>query len=165
MAGHGKWTGGRILLLVLSLGICYAAAAIGSFFTSLSVGSWYVTLVKPPIAPPGGVIGAVWTVLFLLMGISLFLVLEEDRGRPVVRRAIGLFAVQLALNVLWSVLFFGLRSPALALIGILVLWVAIAATLLQFLKVSRPAAYLLVPYLLWVSFATMLNAWIVLLNP
>jgi benzodiazapine receptor len=99
------------------------------------------------------------------MGISLFLVLEEDRNRPEVRQAISLFAVQLALNVVWSVLFFGLRSPFLALVGILVLWVSIAATIWQFLKISRPAAYLLVPYILWVSFATLLNAWILLLNP
>jgi len=158
-------TGKRVLLFVFSVGICYAAAAIGSYFTALTVNTWYVTLVKPPVAPPGWVIGAVWTVLYLLMGISLFLVLDQDRNSPVVRQGIGLFAVQLALNVLWSYLFFGLRSPALALIGILVLWVAIAVTLLQFLKVSRPAAYLLVPYLLWVSFATALNAWILLLNP
>jgi benzodiazapine receptor len=165
MTGQKGITGQRVLLLVFSIGICYVAAAIGSYFTSSSVGTWYATLVLPPIAPPGGVIGAVWTVLFLLMGISLFLVLEEDRNRPEVRQAISLFAVQLALNVVWSVLFFGLRSPFLALVGILVLWVSIAATIWQFLKISRPAAYLLVPYILWVSFATLLNAWILILNP
>jgi translocator protein len=165
MTGQKGITGPRVLLLVFSIGICYVAAAIGSYFTSSSVGSWYATLVLPPIAPPGGVIGAVWTVLFFLMGISLFLVLEEDRGRPEVRQGIGLFGAQLALNVIWSGLFFGLRSPALALVGILVLWIAIAATIRQFLQVSRPAAYLLVPYILWVSFATFLNAWILVLNP
>jgi benzodiazapine receptor len=165
MTGEKGMTGTRVLLLAISISICFAAAAIGSYFTASSVGSWYVTLILPPIAPPGGVIGAVWTVLFLLMGISLFLVLEEDRSSPEVRRGIGLFAIQLGLNVLWSLLFFGLRSPALALGGILVLWVTIAATIRQLLKVSRPAAYLLVPYIAWVSFATLLNAWIVLLNP
>jgi tryptophan-rich sensory protein len=165
VTGQKGRTGARVLLLVFSVGICYAAAAIGSYFTSLSVSTWYVTLVKPPIAPPGGVIGAVWTVLYLLMGISLFLVLGENRSRPGVRQGTGLFGVQLGLNVLWSFLFFGLQSPSLALAGILVLWISIAATLLQFLKVSRPAACLLVPYLLWVSFATVLNAWILLLNP
>jgi benzodiazapine receptor len=165
MTGEKGRTGARVLLLVFSIGICYAAAAIGSYFTSSSVGSWYTTLVLPPIAPPGGVIGAVWTVLYLLMGISLFLVLEEDRSRPEVRQGISLFAVQLALNTIWSVLFFGLRSPFLGLAGILVLWIAIAATIRQFLKISRPAAYLLVPYILWVSFATLLNAWILVLNP
>ncbi len=158
-------TGQRVLLLVLSVGICFAAAAVGSYFTSTSVETWYAGLVRPPIAPPGGVIGAVWTVLFLLMGISLFLVLEEDRSRPEVRQGISLFAVQLALNVTWSILFFGLQSPFLALIGILILWVSIAATISQFLRVSRTAAYLLIPYLLWVSFATLLNTWILVLNP
>jgi benzodiazapine receptor len=165
MTGQKGITGTRVLLLAISIGICFGAAAIGSYFTSSSVNTWYVTLLKPPIAPPGGIIGAVWTILFLLMGISLFLVLEEDRSSPEVRLGIGLFAVQLGLNVLWSLLFFGLRSPALALGEMLVLWVAIAATIWQFLKISRPAAYLLVPYIAWVSFATALTSWIVLLNP
>ena len=150
---------------ILAVGVCYLAAAIGSYFTGLSVDTWYASLAKPPIAPPGWFIGAVWTVLYLLMGIALFLVLERGRDLPGVGKGIALFAIQLALNVLWSVLFFGLRSPLLALIGILLLWTAVAATLLGFLKISRPAAYLLVPYLLWVSFAAVLNAWILLLNP
>jgi benzodiazapine receptor len=155
----------RAGILVLAVGICYAAAAIGSFFTGLSVGTWYQDLVKPPIAPPGWFIGAVWTVLYLLMGISLFLVLGEDLSLPPVRRGISLFLLQLGLNVFWSLLFFGLRSPLLALAGIVFLWVSITATLLQFLSISRPAAYLLLPYLLWVTFAAGLNAWILILNP
>jgi tryptophan-rich sensory protein len=158
-------TKARIILLVFSVGICYAAAAIGSYFTGLSVNTWYQALAKPAIAPPGWFIGAVWTVLYLLMGISLFLVLEEDLNLPPVRLGISLFAAQLSLNVFWSILFFGLRSPFLALIGIILLWISVVATLAGFLKVSRPAAYLLVPYLLWVTFAAGLNAWIVLLNP
>jgi tryptophan-rich sensory protein len=165
MIGQKEWTGARVLLLVLSVGICFVAAAVGSYFTGLSVGTWYAALVKPPIAPPGWFIGAVWTVLYLLMGISLFLVLEEDRSLPDVRRGIGLFAVQLALNVVWSFLFFGLRSPSLAFLGIILLWISVAATLLRFLKLSRPAGYLLVPYLLWVTFAAGLNVWIAVLNP
>ena len=155
----------RAGLLALSLAICYLAAAIGSFFTGLSVNGWYQSLAKPPITPPGWVIGAIWTVLYLLMAISLFLVLEKDRSLPQVREGLSLFAVQLSLNITWSVLFFGLRSPLLALAGVLLLWAAIAATILWFMKISRPAAYLLVPYLLWVSFATVLNAWILILNP
>ena len=165
MPGPKEWTGARILLFILSVGVCFVAAGLGSYFTGLSVGTWYATLAKPPIAPPGWLIGAIWTVLYLLMGISLFLVLEGDRSSPDVRRGIGLFAVQLALNVVWSFLFFGLRSPSLAFLGIILLWASVAATLLQFLKISRPAGYLLVPYLIWVSFATVLNAWILVLNP
>jgi tryptophan-rich sensory protein len=150
---------------ILAVGICYLAAAVGSAFTALSVGTWYAGLMKPPFTPPGWFIGAVWTVLFLLMGISLFLVLEKDRDRPEVRQGISLFSIQLGLNVIWSFLFFALRSPLLAFIGILLLWGSIAATLLQFLKISRPSAYLLVPYLVWVTIATCLNAGILLLNP
>jgi tryptophan-rich sensory protein len=150
---------------VFAVGICYLAAAVGSAFTALSVNTWYAGLAKPPFTPPGSFIGAVWTVLYLLMGISLFLVLEKDRDRPEVRQGISLFSVQLGLNVIWSILFFGLRSPFLALIGILLLWVSIAATVLQFYKISRTAAYLLVPYLCWVTIATGLNAGILLLNP
>ena len=149
---------------ILAIGICYLAAAVGSAFTALSVDTWYAGLVKPPFSPPGWFIGAVWTVLYLLMGISLFLVLEKDRDRPEVKQGVSLFSIQLCLNVIWSLLFFGLRSPFLALIGILLLWGSVAATLLQFLKISRTAAYLLVPYLVWVTVATGLNAGILLLN-
>jgi benzodiazapine receptor len=151
--------------LILAVGVCYAAAAVGSVFTALSVNTWYAGLAKPPFTPPGWFIGAVWTILYLLMGISLFLVLDEDRGRPEVKWGISLFSIQLGLNVIWSLLFFGLRSPLLALIGILLLWGSIAATLIQFLKISRPAAYLLVPYLCWVTIAAGLNTAILLLNP
>ena len=151
--------------LILAVGVCYLAAAVGSAFTGLSVDTWYAGLAKPPFTPPGWFIGAVWTVLFLLMGISLFLVLEKDGDRPEVKQGVSLFSIQLCLNVIWSLLFFGPRSPFLALIGILLLWGSIAATLLEFLKISRTAAYLLVPYLVWVTIATGLNAGILLLNP
>lgn len=161
----GKGTPARAETFILAVGVCYAAAAAGSFFTRLSVDTWYSGLAKPPFTPPGWFIGAVWTVLYLLMGISLFLVLEEDRNQPTVKRGISLFTLQLGLNVLWSFLFFGLRSPFFAFIGILLLWGSVAANLLQFLKISRPAAYLLVPYLCWVTIATGLNAGILLLNP
>ena len=161
----GKSTPTRAGTFILAIGICYLAAAVGSAFTALSVDTWYAGLVKPPFTPPGWFIGAVWTVLYLLMGISLFLVLEKDMDRPEVKQGVSLFSIQLCLNVIWSLLFFGLRSPFLALIGILLLWGSIAATLIQFLKISRPAAYLLIPYLVWVTIATCLNAAILLLNP
>ncbi|HMA04917.1 MAG TPA: TspO/MBR family protein [Methanomicrobiales archaeon] len=162
------WKGSTIAraeTFILAIGVCYGAPAIGSYFTGLSVSTWYAALAKPPIAPAGWFIGAVWTVLYLLMGIALFLVLDADRSLPAVKKGISFFVLQLGLNVLWSVLFFGLRSPLFALLGIILLWVSIAATLLLFLKVSRPAGFLLLPYILWVSFAAVLNAWILLLNP
>ena len=150
---------------ILAVGVCYVAAAVGSVFTALSVNTWYAGLAKPPFTPPGWFIGAVWTVLYLLMGISLFLVLDEDRDRPEVKWGISLFSVQLGLNVIWSLLFFGLRSPFLAFIGILLLWGAIAATLHRFLAISRISASLLVPYIVWVTIAACLNVGILLLNP
>jgi tryptophan-rich sensory protein len=161
----GKRTLLRAGTFILAVGICFIAAGIGSLFTFTSVSTWYPTLIKPSFAPPSWIFGPAWTILYLLMGISLFLVLERDRDRPEVRQGISLFSIQLCLNVIWSLLFFGLRSPFLALIGILLLWGSIAATLIQFLKISRPAAYLLIPYLLWVTFATGLNTAILLLNP
>ncbi len=160
-----KDTRTRAKTFILAVGVCFVAAAVGSVFTGLSVSTWYSGLAKPPFTPPGWFIGAVWTVLYLLMGISLFLVLEKGMDRPEVKQGISLFALQLGLNVLWSFLFFGLQSPFLALIGILLLWSSVAATLFQFLKISRPAAYLLIPYLIWVTIATGLNTAILLLNP
>jgi tryptophan-rich sensory protein len=161
----GKSASGRAWTFILSVGVCALAAAVGSLFTGISVSTWYAGLVKPPFTPPGWFIGVIWTVLYLLMGISLFLVLERDLGMPEVRLGVSLFAAQLGLNVFWSILFFGLRSPFLALIGIVLLWASILATLHQFLEISRPAAYLLVPYLAWVTIAACLNAGILLLNP
>ena len=155
----------KAALFVLSVGVCYAAAAVGSFFTGLSVNTWYPALVKPPLTPPGWVIGAIWTVLYFLMGVSLFLVLEAGTDRPGVRKGVALFSLQLVLNVAWSLLFFGLRSPSLGLVGIVLLWGAVAATVLGFRSLSRTAAYLLVPYLAWVTVAGILNAGILLLNP
>ncbi|MDD1663038.1 MAG: tryptophan-rich sensory protein [Methanomicrobiales archaeon] len=162
---RGKFTFTRVGIFILAVGICFIAAGIGSLFTFTSVSTWYPTLIKPPFAPPSWVFGPAWTILYLLMGISLFLVLEKDMDRPEVKQGVSLFSIQLCLNVIWSLLFFGLRSPFLALIGILLLWGSIAATLIQFLKISRPAAYLLIPYLLWVTFAMILNAAIFILNP
>jgi len=150
---------------LFAVGVCYAAAAIGSVFTGLSVDTWYAGLAKPPFTPPGWFIGAVWTVLYLLMGISLFLVLEKGRKRTEVREGVLLFGVQLALNVAWSFLFFGLQSPLAGLAGIVLLWIAILATILRFRVISRPAAFLLIPYILWVTIATGLNGAILLLNP
>lgn len=133
------------------------AGVIGSAFTIPSVQTWYVTLVRPAIAPPSLVFAPVWTTLFLLMGIAAFLVWRKGWNRKGVRIALTLFLVQLVLNTLWSVLFFGLHSIGGALIEISILWVAIVATMVAFAKVSRVAVWLLVPYILWVSFAAYLT--------
>lgn len=133
------------------------AGLVGSLFTAPSVPLWYATLVRPALAPPNWVFGPVWTALFLLMGIAAFLVWRAGVRRRGVRAALGVFYVQLGLNVLWSILFFGLQSPGAALAEIMVLWIAILETIILFSKVSRFAAILLMPYLLWVTFATYLN--------
>ncbi|RJQ35163.1 tryptophan-rich sensory protein [Candidatus Parcubacteria bacterium] len=137
---------------------------IGSIFTIPSIDGWYASLVKPELTPPTWVFAPVWTALFALIGIAAFLVWKKGLGRRDVRIALGIFAGQLALNTLWSFIFFGLSSPLGAFIEIIVLWFAILATIIAFAKISRIAAWLLIPYLLWVSFAAYLNAAIWILN-
>lgn len=145
--------------------VCFAAAGLGSLFTTPQVvpGGWYDALDKPFFTPPSWLFGPVWTVLYLAMAVSGWLVWRR-RGFSGASAAMALFFVQLALNLGWSVVFFGLEAPELGLIEILVLWTAILLTLLAFRRVSRPAALLLVPYLAWVTFAALLNAGIWLLN-
>ena len=141
--------------------ICQLAGIIGSFFTSSSVSDWYPTLSKPAFNPPSWVFAPVWATIFLLMGVSLYLVWTSKKPK---RTALILFYSQLVLNILWSVLFFGLRSPLFAAIEIVVLWAAILATMIYFNRISKPAAYLLLPYILWVSFAAILNMTIAMMN-
>lgn len=147
----------EILKLAVSIVICQLAGIIGSFFTTPSIPTWYAALKKPPFTPPNWLFAPVWTTLFLLMGISLFLVWRKSGSVPRVRTALVIFAAQLALNVLWSILFFGLRSPLAGFVEILVLWIAILLTVLSFYKISPLAGVLLIPYILWVSFAAFLN--------
>jgi len=150
-------TRGEIPRLVLAIAICQMAGVLGSVFTSSSVLTWYPTLVKPSFAPPGWVISTVWIVLFTLMGISLFLVWREGKEGQENKIALGVFAAQLVVNVLWSWAFFGLQSPLAAIVVIAVLWLLILQCILRFWPISRNAALLLVPYILWVSFAAFLN--------
>lgn len=144
----------KILKLLFAVILCEGVGVIGSFFTTPSIGSWYATLAKPSFNPPNWIFGPVWTLLFFLMGVSLFLIWSS--GKPI-KTAILIFFQQLALNVLWSAIFFGLHNPLLAFVEIIVLWVAILLTIFYFAKISKIAAWLLVPYILWVSFAAFLN--------
>lgn len=137
--------------------ICEAAGLIGSVFTARSIPAWYAGIVKPSFNPPNWIFGPVWTALFVLMGIALYLVWRQGVRRFPVKYALAVFGLQLALNVMWTVIFFGLHSPFLAAIEIVVLWLAILWTIAAFWNASRAAAYLLLPYLLWVSFAAVLN--------
>lgn len=142
------------IALAVFVGLCLGAAALGSRFTVSSVGSWYQALNKPTWTPPDWVFGPVWTVLYLMMAMAAWLVWKEA---PSAWAPMTAFAVQLALNVAWSGLFFGLRSPLFGLIDIAALWVAIAATIALFAAHSPLAAWLMAPYLAWVSFAGALN--------
>jgi benzodiazapine receptor len=154
-----------IARLIISIVICQSVGVIGAFFTQPAIPTWYATLVKPAFTPPHWVFAPAWTTLYVLMGIALFLVWRRGLAEGKVKLAIGLFSVQLLCNAVWSPLFFGLRSPLAGLVDIVVLWIAIACTIFSFLKISRTSGIVLVPYLMWVSFAAVLNAAIWRLNP
>ncbi len=152
------------LKLIIAIVVSELAGIIGSVFTTPSIAGWYAGIIKPTLNPPAWVFGPVWTILFALMGIAAFLIWKKGLDRRDVRIALCIFIVQLVLNTLWSVIFFGFHSPAGALVEIVFLWLAIIATIIAFTKISRPAAWLLVPYILWVSFAVYLNYAIWVLN-
>jgi len=140
------------------------AGVIGTIFTADSISGWYTGLTKPDFNPPNWIFGPVWILLYLMMGVSLFLVWREDLKNAVVKKAFYIFMVQLLFNTLWSIVFFGFQSISSALIIIIVLWLLIIYTILNFLKISRTSGILLIPYLLWVTFAVILNFFIFKLN-
>lgn len=154
----------RIAGLVAFLGASYGAAAIGSAFTRSSLASWYPTLRKPDWTPVGSQIGAVWSVLYTLMGIVAFVVWREESKTSAAAASLRWFVAQLGLNVLWSAVFFGLRRPGLALIEIVALWTSILVWARRTARVNFWAAFGITPYLGWVSFAGALNAAIWRLN-
>ena len=154
----------NILNLVITILVSELAGIIGSIFTISSVSSWYLTLIKPSLNPPSAIFGPVWTTLYALMGIAAFLILRKGLARKDVKVALGIFLIQLVLNMFWSIIFFGLHSPGIALVEIIFLWSTILVTIIVFNKISKVAAYLLLPYILWVSFAIYLNYSIWLLN-
>ncbi|MCX7766736.1 MAG: tryptophan-rich sensory protein [Candidatus Sumerlaeia bacterium] len=148
---------------MVSIMICLMAGFIGSIVTTPAIPDWYATLQKPAFTPPNWVFAPVWTTLYVLMGISLFLVWRLPFTKTTAS-AIIVFGIQLFFNICWSILFFGFKSPLLAFIDIIFLWIAILLTIIKFYKVSAIASLLLIPYLLWVSFASILNLAIVVLN-
>lgn len=144
------------IAFVVAQFLCFSAAAIGGGLTAGAVRTWYPTIAKPEWTPPPWVFGPVWTVLYAMMGLSLWLVWRS--GAWAERRgALALFMFQLVLNAAWSLIFFGAKSPGLAFAEIMLLWFAIIATIIAFWKYSRTAALLLVPYLCWSTFAALLN--------
>lgn len=181
---------GKISKLLVSIIICEFAGVVGGVFTARSVRVWYPALNKPFFNPPNWIFGPVWTILFVLMGISLFIVWEKNfavknnltaldnkikrspsqwskelwSGKWQKLNIILVFGAQLVLNILWSAIFFGARNPALAFFELIMLWAAIIYTIINFYRVSKASAYLLVPYILWVTFAGVLNFVIWIIN-
>jgi len=150
MKGIGK--------LLCSVSVCLLTGFLGSFSTMDSVNTWYTELSKPSFNPPDWAFGVVWPILYVMMGVSAFLIWNKGIRSRQAKVAMGLFVFQLVLNGLWTPIFFGLHMMGLALAEIIVLWIAILMTIIAFRKISKAAAYLLSPYLLWVSFAIALNA-------
>lgn len=148
---------------VASLAMPLAAGAIGGVVTAGAIPTWYMGLAKPDWNPPNAAFGPVWTVLYVAMGVALAFVWQRSLDPPR-RRAVIIFGVQLVLNLAWTLTFFGLRQPGLAVAIIGALWIAIAATIVAFGSISRLAAALLVPYLAWVTFASALNVAVWQLN-
>ena len=153
-----KW-----IALAVFIGICFAAAACGAAFTRTALVEWYPMLRKPPWNPPDWIFGPVWTALYLMMAIAGWLI-WLDRNISAVGLALGFFLLQLILNASWTGIFFGMRNPGAAFIEIVALWIAIAATIFQFAQIRSAAAWMLIPYLAWVTFAATLNFTIWRLN-
>jgi tryptophan-rich sensory protein len=156
----------KISKLVICVVGCELAGILGTIFTAPAISGWYSTLVKPVFNPPSYIFAPVWTILYFMMGVSLYLVLVK-KGKAKAKdkeKAINFFYTQLALNIAWSILFFGLHDPLLALIDIVFLWGFIMLTIFKFHLIDKTASLLLFPYLWWVSFAAVLNYSIWFLN-
>ncbi len=152
----------KIGQLIVSIGVSFAAGALGSLATVQNILTWYAGLDKPPLLPPNEVFGPVWSVLYLIMGVALFLVWTSDSKHKT--KAYAAFFAQLVLNTMWSFAFFGLHLPWLGFVVIILLIGTIIWTMYEFRKISRPAMWLFVPYLAWVSFATYLTVGVAVLN-
>jgi len=152
--------------LIALIVVCELLGSLGAIFTAPNISTWYALLNKPMFSPPNWLFFPVWTILFMLMGVALYLILQNDEKKLAIERKIARFwfATQFAFNILWSFLFFGLKDPFLGFIGIIFLWVSIVLTIVSFYKIDKKAAYLLIPYILWVSFATILNYFVMILN-
>lgn len=154
----------NLVKLIVCIAICQLAGVIGSLFTVDSVTTWYTTLQKPSLNPPNWIFAPVWITLYTLMGISIFLIIKKGLSYRGVKSSILFFAIQLLLNSIWSIVFFGMHLVFAALFIILMMWIFILACIIKFHPISKTAAYLLIPYILWVSFAMYLNYSIYKLN-
>ncbi|MFH1565505.1 MAG: TspO/MBR family protein [bacterium] len=146
--------------------ICFVlpqlAGAIGSLFTAPSITGWYMDLIKPSFSPPNWIFGPVWITLYLMMGLSAYLVWNSKNKKAVL--AFNLFLIHLFFNTVWSIIFFGMQNPGLAFLDIIILLIFIIVLIIKFYNINKIASYLLIPYFLWVSFASALNYFIWVLN-
>jgi tryptophan-rich sensory protein len=157
----------RTFKFIFSIVYCQMAGIIGSVFTTPAINSWYQTINKPTWNPSNWLFAPVWITLFILMGISFYLIWTKRENEKLAKKAktaMIIFIIQLMLNIIWSVLFFGLKNPDWAFYEIIILWIAILLTIIKFWPLSRVAGILLIPYLAWVSFASILNFTIWQLN-
>jgi tryptophan-rich sensory protein len=152
-----------IIKLIIACVFCLSVGWIGSLFTD-SISGWYQELNKPFFNPPGWVFAPVWTALYIMIGVSAFLIWQKGVFEKKVKIALGFFIIQLLLNAIWTPLFFGLKSPFAAFLDIVFLWLAILITIASFYRLSKAAAFLLMPYILWVTFAAVLNFSIMIMN-
>jgi benzodiazapine receptor len=150
--------------LVGSIAACEGAGLIGSVFTTPAIPTWYAALEKPAFTPPNWVFAPVWGVLYALMGVAVFLIWRRGLALPGVKPAFILFWVQLVINLLWSVVFFGAHSLLGGAVLIIALWVLVLLTTLRFFRISAVAGGLLIPYIAWLSIASALNVWVLILN-
>jgi len=150
--------------LIAFIVLCELAGVIGSIFTIRAISNWYSVLRKPWFTPSNWLFGPIWLILYFLMGLSLYLVFESERNKAKEKPALWAFGFQLVLNTLWSVLFFGMHYLFYSFVEIVLLWISIAVTTLLFFRVSKAAAYLLLPYILWVTIAASLNYYVFILN-
>lgn len=153
----------NILKIIASISITLTTGALASYFTMDAITTWYVTLNKPSFNPPNWIFGPVWTTLYILLGIGLFLIWKERPSR-MRNEALTIFGIQLTLNFAWSFFFFYIHQIGIALIEIVLLWSSILLMIRYFNKINPIAAYINIPYLLWVTFATVLNAAYYILN-
>jgi len=154
----------KITKFIFSIIIAQSAGIVGSLFTVSAISTWYEGLIKPTFSPPNWIFGPVWLLLYTLMGIALYLIWQKVLDNKRARFAFIFFIAHLVFNALWSIVFFGLQNILLALVIIVILWIMILTLVLLSWKVDRYAGYLLTPYLLWVSFAVLLNFSILQLN-
>ena len=154
----------KFVQLILSILLCNGMGLIGAYFTTPKIDTWYNTLNMPFFQPPSWIFAPVWTVLYFLMGIFMSIIWQNIKNNKIAKTILQIFLVHLVLNTLWSVFFFGLENPVLGLIDILVLWTLIVILMKLSPRISKRAYWLLIPYLAWVSFATILNLSIIWLN-